>query len=183
MDTPLPPVETSKKKPFLVGIIVLFSLGFLYANYMVYTYGKSGKSVPFLTHLTKTIPTPPPLATITPTPFPINRHGRMPFTVMTKTTGPRIIEGWVDPFDVKVGNQQRLALYVVDDNGGIDEITGVWKTDTKEKFVTFARTGGSKSEGWWEGSWTCDDSINYSLKITVTMTNKNGSYTQLVTLR
>lgn len=106
-----------------------------------------------------------PTPTVTPTPYPINRHGKLNFTVASgKKTGPQFMKGFVDPYDVKENNPQRIS-FNLNHSIPITSVKAIWHTDAKVATISLTLAEGTPTDGRWEGAWVADDTYLYNLSI------------------
>lgn len=158
-----PPFSPRKKHIALIAVVLAFL--FIGINMAIYQYGKyvgkrlSDRQAPTLSS--------------SPSPLPINRHGKMKFSIQSKKPGVRFIEGHIDPFDVEEGKTQTLNLYVSNDNP-ISSMAAVWNTDNKTTLVPMTQKEGKDTEGWWEAVWNADDTIWYKFNISVFSYDAHG---------
>lgn len=109
-------------------------------------------------------PTPTPNPTPTPkaTPSPL-KQGKETYTI-SQTSGvrPRIVLAEIDPHEPKVGESQRIKVWVID-QAPILEVTISLRSDNKTTTLPPTRlVEGTNLDGKWETSWNINDSILFT---------------------
>jgi len=118
------------------------------------------------------IPTP----TRVPRPIP---HGKTEFTVSTGkgSPGPLMSQGFIDPYDPKLGGIQTLVIEVAEP---VEKVTAILITDNK----TSPEYQLKKIKGTtWQVSWKVNDSYLYRYVLTIKATGPTGTSKIDITLR
>lgn len=116
--------------------------------------------------------------TNTPSPKPIP-HGKVEFAVSTGkgSTGPRMSQGFIDPYDPKPGAIQTLAIEVAEP---VEKVTAILITDNKtSQEYQLKKVKGTT----WAASWKINDSYLYKYVLTIKATGPNGTSKVDITLR
>ena len=107
--------------------------------------------------------------------------GKQTYAIMTDNRqNPQIIEVDFDPLDVKIGEMQIIIVKVEDtDNSPITNeniVTATIYTDNGSQDVSFVlkRADGPDVVTTWEGSWTAEDSYDFTYMATIVSANAFG---------
>ena len=125
------------------------------------------------------------IPTNTPTPKPIP-HGKTTFSVSLsqKVPGPRIGQGFIDPYDPALGGKQTLTIEINNFDKSVEKVVAVLTTDNKvSPEYQLKQIDGAENKGHWQGSWTVNDSYLYNYLLTVKATGPNGTSKIDITLR
>lgn len=116
--------------------------------------------------------------TSTPSPKPIP-HGKVEFTVSTgkNSKGPQMSQGFIDPYDPKLGAIQTLVIEVAEP---VEKVTATLITDNKtSQEYQLKKVKGTT----WMGQWKVKDSYLYKYVLTIKAIGPNGTSKVDVTLR
>lgn len=124
----------------------------------------------------KITPTNIPIITRTPKPIP---HGKVEFGVSTgkNSVGPRMGQGFIDPYDPETGAIQTLTIEVTE---SVEKVVAILTTDHKISPEYQLK----KAQGTiWQGSWKINDSYLYRYTLTIKATGPTGTSKVDITLR
>ena len=122
--------------------------------------------------------TPTNIPTVTRIPRPIP-HGKTEFTVSTGkgSPGPRMIQGFIDPYDPSLGKIQTLIIQVAEP---VEKVTAILITDNKtSQEYQLKKVKGTT----WAGSWKVNDSYLYKYVLTIKASGSTGTSKIDITLR
>ncbi|MBI2013859.1 MAG: hypothetical protein HYS87_03480 [Candidatus Colwellbacteria bacterium] len=81
------------------------------------------------------------------------------FTVSSGERGPRIVSGFIDPFDIKRGEEQMFSVHVTNFRP-VKSVTVTIKTETQEYPYQLELLNGRSRDGFWQGKWAANyDSV------------------------
>ena len=115
-----------------------------------------------------------------PLPLP---QGKQTFSVSLGTSqkGPRLTEGFIDPYDPKIGETQTISISA-NDTKPILSVTVTMKTDNGAKEYPMKLVEGSELSGRFEGSWRVTDSHDHIYRAVIAALSANGSSSIEITL-
>ena len=96
--------------------------------------------------------------------------------------GPRFVEGFIDPFNPRVGETQVIGMEVVD-TVAVTSAMVMMKTDNVRQAYPLKLTQGTGSDGIWEGSWSVADTHDRIYSIALNAESARGASTVEVTLK
>lgn len=117
-----------------------------------------------------------PIITRTPRPIP---HGKVEFSVSVgkNSVGPRMSQGFIDPYDPELGTIQTLVIEVAEP---VEKVTATLITDNKtSQEYQLKKVKGTT----WMGRWKMKDSYLYKYVLTIKAIGPNGTSKVDITLR
>jgi len=110
-------------------------------------------------------------------------QGKQTFSVSLGTSqkGPRLTEGFIDPYDPKIGETQTISISA-NDTKPILSVTVTMKTDNGAKEYPMKLVEGSELSGRFEGSWRVTDSHDRIYRAVIAALSANGSSSIEITL-
>lgn len=174
-------VRKLKKKSKVVFLVLLIILALFLSIYFFLKNKKNNLILiePDKRSNKKLIPTN------TPIPRPIPR-GKVGFTVSLgqKVPGPRMSQGFIDPYDPALEEKQTLTIEVNNFDKPVEKVSAILTTDNKvSPEYPLKQIDGTENSGHWQGSWAVDDSYFYNYVLTIKATGPNGTSKVDITLR
>ena len=171
--------KTMAKKNFLVLLVILvvFLLSYLSLKKKTDLLDKIIKNQPE-NNLTL-------IPTNTPTPRPIP-HGKQSFSVSLgqKVPGPRMGQGFIDPYDPALEEKQTLTIEVNNFDKPVEKVAAILTTDNKvSPEYPLKQIDGTENNGHWQGSWTVNNSYLHNYVLTIKAVGPNGTSKVDITLR
>lgn len=174
------------KNVFLISMLILAIVFVVVSYYYSQVLPAQVEQIPDLTEneVPTDIPEEFPLSepvvsevspTVAPTPRPLP-HGKRSFVVSlpSNVKGPRIGKGTIDPYDPALNGQQSLIIEV-NDTVPVNAVVAILKTDNKTVEHALVPTTPGQMKGNWTGTWTMDDSYDYTYVLSVRATSANGT--------
>ncbi|PIY93980.1 MAG: hypothetical protein COY68_04350 [Candidatus Levybacteria bacterium CG_4_10_14_0_8_um_filter_35_23] len=144
----------------LIVIIIIVTLLISPASFK-----KSGSKI-----FSSLTPTPSP----SPTPRPIAK-GPQIYSLSTKEAGPKMRKLNINEFDPKIGQEQKMTLQVIGENGAnIISVGLTLLSDHKKKDYPLRLISGTAMSGTWEVSVITEDSHNYIYTATFIAKDNSG---------
>lgn len=123
---------------------------------------------------------------VRPTPTSVPKkipHGKIPFTASTSWPGPKFTGGFFDPYDPAMGSSMTIAIDMADTQP-VQQVWATVKTDNKTSGkIPFKRVSGTDMDGQWQGTWTVNDTYDYTYMITIEADSANGHTRDEIALR
>ena len=171
--------KTMAKKNFLVLLVILVVFLLIYLSLKKKTdlLDKIIKNQP-KKNLTLTPANAPP-----PKPIP---HGKQGFIVSLgqKVPGPRMGQGFIDPYDPAPGAQQTLTIEINNFDKPVEKVAAILTTDNKvSPEYPLKQIDGTENNGHWQGSWTVNNSYLHNYVLTIKAVGPNGTSKVDITLR
>lgn len=166
-----------KKTIVLLIILVVFLLIYLSLKKKTDLLDKIIKNQP-KKNLTLTPANAPP-----PKPIP---HGKQGFIVSLgqKVPGPRMGQGFIDPYDPALEEKQTLTIEVNNFDKPVEKVTAILTTDNKvSPEYPLKQIDGTENNGHWQGSWTVNNSYLHNYVLTIKAVGPNGTSKVDITLR
>lgn len=165
---------SSKNKPgdivgYIVIIAIIIAIGV--AIFYVYKAQQLSQLPPQESQTAQQQNGPRPTPTPLPRPIP---HGKMTFTASTSWPGPKFSGGIIDPYDPPQGGTLTITVNA-NDTAPVQKIWMVVKSDHKTSApIPMHEVSGTSLSGAWQGSWTVDDTYNYTYMVTIQAQSTNG---------
>lgn len=140
----------------LCGVFILGALGVLFRQNLI-RFGLHYMK-PLSDNAKKMITiTPPATPTLASTPKPLPQ-GNVPFYISsTGKEGPVLKKGFLDPYDPKPGEEQKMQLSVVKTSQPTQRISVTMMTDKDEQQFQFKKVEETEEYEIWESTWTVND--------------------------
>jgi hypothetical protein len=171
---------------FLVSVVVIVSLIYLIVLNKktqlvgMQTNNSQGNLAPLLVPekfsnffpTPKATPTPtPPTPTPTPAPLP---SGPQKYSVNSANV-IKVSELYISALDTKIGDSQTMSLTIQDPKGAVNYVSLKLITDKKSESHVLSLKSGTGSNGIWEGTWTTDDTHDYTYQAQITIKGQAGN--------
>jgi len=154
--------------------IILIVLVLILISSLVYyfqTVRPSNKSSRISTTQIVTTPIPPPIP-----------HGKTDFsTSLNNDNAPKASQGYIDPYDPKVGETQKVAITLKDAKVKWAKVT--LQTDNQKKTYDMKLAEGTDSNGVWLGEWKVDDTYFYTYLLTIEAEGSKATGKVVINLR
>lgn len=80
--------------------------------------------------------------------------------------GPKIVNGFIDPYFAEVGSRQMISVYIEDEFGVNEADIGVI-INNKETKYPLKLMSGTNTEGHWQARWKMDDTNYEDYKLAI----------------